>query len=80
MKIFFELKEQINRIATDGTSSYFNYEGNNSILLLAIGDGDYSFSYIDIAYNGIASDGEVFDISNLAQALVINYLDIPEHI
>lgn len=71
--------KHINIISPDDTSNYFNYKGNNSIVLLALVDDDYCFSYVDIGCNGRASDGGIFKRSSLGQALEINSLDIPEH-
>lgn len=71
--------KHINIIAPDDSSDYFNYKGHNSIVLLALVDDDYCFSYIDVGCNGRASDGGVFDRSSLGQALANNSLDIPEN-
>ncbi|GBP70038.1 Protein ANTAGONIST OF LIKE HETEROCHROMATIN PROTEIN 1 [Eumeta japonica] len=72
--------KHINIIAPDDTSNYFNYKGSHSIVLLALVDDDYCFSYIDIGCNGRASDGGVFERSGLKQGLENNSLDIPEFI
>lgn len=71
--------KHINIIAPDDTSNYFNYKERHSIVLLALVDDDYYFSYIDIGCNGRASNGGVFEKSGLKEALENNSLDIPEN-
>lgn len=66
-------------IAPDDTSNYFNYKGNNSIILLALVDDDYCFSYVVIGCNGRALDGGLFKSTSLGQALERNALDIPDN-
>lgn len=41
-------------------SQFFNYKKTNSIVLLAIADDKYCFTYIDVGANGSASDGGIF--------------------
>lgn len=69
--------KHINILAPDDTSDYYNYKGTHSILLLALVDDDYCFSYVNVGTNGRASDGGVFQKSNLAQALENNNLNLP---
>ncbi|XP_050674678.1 putative nuclease HARBI1, partial [Leptidea sinapis] len=55
-------------------SYYFNYKKNNSIVLMAVADDDYCFSYIDVGCNGRVSDGGVFSHCDLSHALENNLL------
>ncbi|KAE9543674.1 hypothetical protein AGLY_002070, partial [Aphis glycines] len=59
-------------------SSFYNYKKTFSIILFAMVDGDYCFTYIDIGANGRASDSAVFRDSTLNIALENNTLGIPE--
>ncbi|GBP12706.1 Putative nuclease HARBI1 [Eumeta japonica] len=70
--------KHINIFAPDDTSDYYNYKGANSIILLALVDDEYCFSYINVGTNGRASDGGVYQKSNLAQAMENNTLNLPD--
>ena len=59
-------------------SYYFNYKHTFSIVLLALVDADYKFTYVDIGTNARISDGGVFENSALAQALEYDELNIPD--
>lgn len=50
-------------------TQFFNYKRHNSIVLMALADYNYCFTYIDVGCNGIVSDGGVFKNSSLYQAL-----------
>lgn len=63
----------------DSGSSFYNYKKTYSIILFAMVDGDYCFTYIDIGANGRASDSAVFRDSTLNIALENNTLGIPEN-
>ena len=41
-------------------STYFNYKKTYSIILFAMVDNDYCFTYIDVGGNGRASDSAIF--------------------
>lgn len=53
----------------DSGSLYYNYKGTNSIVLMAVVDHNYCFSYIDVGCNGRVSDGGVFRNCSLYQEL-----------
>lgn len=67
--------KHVNIFAPNDSSDYYNYKGAHSIVLLALVDDDYCFSYVDIGTNGRASDGGVFERSGLGQALERNTLN-----
>lgn len=58
-------------------STFYNYKGQHSIVLLAVVDAKYRFLYIDVGVNGRVSDGGVFKQSDLAKAIELNTLNIP---
>ncbi|CAH1953995.1 unnamed protein product [Acanthoscelides obtectus] len=60
-------------------SMYFNYKKTYSIVLFAMVDADYCFTYIDIGANGRASDSAIFRDSTLNIAMQNNTLNMPEN-
>jgi DDE superfamily endonuclease len=70
--------KHINILSPGGNSDYYNYKGNHSIILLALVDDDYCFTYVNVGTNGRASDGGVYQKSNLSQALENNTLNLPD--
>jgi len=59
-------------------STYINYKGYFSIVLLAVVDADYKFLYVDVGAQGRISDGGVFAHSSLSQALESNTINLPK--
>ncbi|KAJ8886759.1 hypothetical protein PR048_012971 [Dryococelus australis] len=54
--------------ASEDSGSYFNYTGTYSIVLLAVVDSLYRFTYLDVGCNGRVCDG-VFGRSTISNAL-----------
>lgn len=61
-------------------SQYYNYKKYHSIILLAVVDADYCFTFIDIGAPGRESDSSIFKSSNFGQRLTCSQLDLPEPI
>ena len=58
-------------------SSFFNYKGTHSIVLLAVVDANYKFIYVDVGNYGRQSDGGTFSRSSLATAMEKGTLSLP---
>jgi hypothetical protein len=50
-------------------STYFNYKGFYSLVLFAMVDADYKFTWVDVGANGGASDCQIFNASDLKAAV-----------
>ena len=50
-------------------SEYYNYKGFFSVILFAMVYSDYKFLYADVSANGSTSDAQIFNNSDLKQAL-----------
>lgn len=55
-------------------SEYFNYKGQNSIVLMAVVDDKYCFTYVNIGFKGSNSDGSIFQNCGLFEELENNLL------
>ena len=56
-------------------STCYNYEGFNSILLLALANADYKFVYVDIGCQGRLTDGAVLKNASFYKAINTNSLN-----
>jgi hypothetical protein len=67
---------QIKKPANSGT--YFhNYKGFFSVVLLALVDSDYKFVSLDVAGNGVHSDAQLYNQSELYRALEDKSIGFP---
>lgn len=60
----------------DHGSAFVNYKNKHSIVLLAMVDENYNFTYIHVGVNCLISDGGVYWESDISKA----FLNIPEDI
>ncbi len=58
-------------------SEFYNYKGFHSIILMALVDGDYKFSWVDVGSNGSAGDAQVFNNSELKECLEGETVGVP---
>lgn len=61
-------------------STFYNYKGSFSTILLALVDSNYCFTYIDVGAAGRESDGGVFARSSLTQAIEGHALNMPNNV
>ena len=61
-----------------GGSIFYNYKGFHSIILRALVDADYKFSWVDVGRDGSSGDGEVFNASELKAATDDGSVGFPE--
>ncbi|XP_056120075.1 uncharacterized protein LOC130097301 [Rhinichthys klamathensis goyatoka] len=58
-------------------SLYFNYKGTFSIVLLALADAEYRFTFLQVGDFGRTSDGGVYSGSALGRAMEAKKLSVP---
>lgn len=58
-------------------SAYYNYKRSFSIVLLALVDADYKFTYVDVGNYGRIGDAGVFKNSTLCTAMEKGLLHLP---
>jgi len=62
---------------TYSASEFYNYKGTFSVILLALVDANYCFTFVDIGCQGRISDGGVFRNSSLFKKLDQKLLNLP---
>ncbi|CAH1973594.1 unnamed protein product [Acanthoscelides obtectus] len=60
-------------------SDFFNYKSQYSIVLMAVVDVDYNFTFVDIGCQGRISDGGVFKRCDLYQKIANGTLNFPQN-
>ena len=50
-------------------SVYYNYKGFHSVILLALVDADYKFTWVEVGSNGSAGDAQIFNVSELEEMI-----------
>ncbi len=58
-------------------TTYYNYKGYFSVVLMALVDADYKFIWTQIGNNGAASDPQIYNASNLAQSINDGTVNFP---
>lgn len=71
------LSNKVIQCPGESGSEFYNYKGNFSIVLMALVDVNYLFTYVDIGCQGRISDGGVFRNKSLYTKLVENKLNLP---
>ncbi|XP_037808567.1 protein ALP1-like [Lucilia sericata] len=59
-------------------SLYYNYKKTFSLVLLAVCDADYKYTYVNVGAYGSESDGGILRQTEFGQALINNELDLPD--
>ncbi len=58
-------------------SYYYNYKNFLLIVLMALVDGDYKFTLVEVGANGPSSDAQIFEDCGLKQAIDLHVIGFP---
>ena len=58
-------------------SEFYNYKGYNSIVLLALVDGNYKFRWVEVGAGGASSDAQIWNTCSLKEAIDDETIGIP---
>jgi len=61
----------------NGGSIFYNYKGFHSIILMALVDADYKFSWVDVGSNGSSGDAHVFNHCELKECIEDGTIGFP---
>lgn len=70
-------KHVVMKAPNNSGSEYFNYKKTHSVVLMALADGEYKFTFVDVGASGRCSDGGVYNNCKLARALEDNTVNLP---
>ncbi|MEW8542126.1 MAG: transposase family protein [Candidatus Thiodiazotropha sp.] len=76
-EVFFSHKFHIEMTTCMG-SSICSFQGFHSIVLLALVDADYKILWVDVGANGASSDAQVFNSSDLKEAIEDGSIGFPD--
>lgn len=72
-------KHVLIRCPKQSGSTFYNYKGSFSLILLALVDSNYCFTYVDVGAAGRESDGGVFSRCSLKKAIESKSINMPKH-
>ncbi len=58
-------------------SYYYNYKNFHSIILMALVNGDYKFTWVEVGANGTSSDVQIFEDCDLKAAIDQRVIGFP---
>ena len=61
-----------------GGSIFYDYKGYHSIILMALVDAEYKFSWVDVGRDGSSGDSQVFNDSELKAAIDDGTINFPQ--
>uniref|UniRef100_A0A1X7UVI9 DDE Tnp4 domain-containing protein n=1 Tax=Amphimedon queenslandica TaxID=400682 RepID=A0A1X7UVI9_AMPQE len=71
-------KHVVIQASNNSGSTYYNYKGTFSVVLLAVCDAYYQFLMVDIGGNGKESDGGILSYSSCGTSLEMDSINLPD--